>query len=104
MRGMVPFPIPWSLRDIWDKIPTMPELDCEKLAQGTQYSAEEVAFMLGQYAFRQKELADHVLAYYKETGLDMEKLNFVPTMKTGKDGMTYILFNPDMDYSEVKLE
>ena len=103
LRGMVPFPIPWSLRDIWDKIPSMPELDCEKLAEGTPYSAEEVAFMLGQYAFRQKELVDHVLAYYAETGLDMKKLNFVPTMKTGKDGTTYILFNPDMDYSEVKL-
>lgn len=104
LRGIIPFPIPWSLRDIWDKIPTMNELDCAKLAEGTEYSADEMEFMLRQYAFRQKELIDHVLAYYKETGLDPKKLAFVPRIVRKEDGTNYILFNPHVDYEEFQMK
>lgn len=94
MERKYPMLVPWSLRDIVPKLMKDKTLSNAELAEGTVYSADEVAFMRKQCAFREKRLADNLAAYYKANPVKEDELNFAPQLYSDGQYTTYIQICP----------
>lgn len=96
MNRKYPMHVPWSIREIFPKKMENPTLNEEQLAEGTVYAAKEVAFMLGQFAFRQRLLTDNLKVYYDAHPINEEEMNFAPQIYTDGSNATYIQFRPGL--------
>ena len=85
--------IPWSLREIISKKLEDNNLSDTQLAEGTAYTADEVAFMLRQFLYRQQRLTDNLQAFYDSHPLDNDT-DFAPQLYTDGRYSTYIQFRP----------
>ncbi len=94
MKRKYPMSIPWSLREIFPRLMQDSTLSDEQLAEGSVYSADEVAFMRLQFAYREKRLVDKLDAYYKAHPINEDELNFAPQIYSDGHNATYIQFRP----------
>lgn len=66
LKGKYPFLIPRSLVTFVQRKKNDPDISFKELAEGSDYSAEELKFMMSQWAFREKRMAQNLQEYYKE--------------------------------------
>lgn len=92
MKGKYPMMAPLALREILPKRMADNQLSMDELAKDSIYSAEEVAFMLGQLAYRLNLLTDNLKKYYDSHPIKEDE-NFAPQMY-GNGYATYIQFRP----------
>lgn len=93
MDHKYPMIIPWSLREIIPKKLEDNNLSDTQLAEGTVYTADEVAFMLRQFLYRQQRLTDNLQAFYDSHPLDKDT-DYAPQLYTDGHYTTYIQFRP----------